>query len=118
MSPTADGAALEFQLRLASADLALFAAASGDRNPLHLDAGFARRTPFGRCIAHGSLVTLALLGSLPADVLAEVRSLRASFTGPVMPDAETVGLAEPLPHGGGWEIRLSGRGKLLARVIA
>ena len=32
-----------------------YAQASGDRNPLHLDANFARTTPFGGIIAHGML---------------------------------------------------------------
>ncbi len=32
-----------------------FADASGDRNPIHLDAEFASRTPFGRPIVHGFL---------------------------------------------------------------
>ncbi|MBU1277229.1 MAG: MaoC family dehydratase [Proteobacteria bacterium] len=37
-------------------DVNLFAEVSGDRNPVHLDEEFARTTPFGRRIAHGSLV--------------------------------------------------------------
>ena len=35
--------------------LALFAGASGDHNPIHLDEEFARSTRFGRRIAHGML---------------------------------------------------------------
>lgn len=35
------------------ADQAAFAALSGDRNPLHLEPEVARRTIFGRCVAHG-----------------------------------------------------------------
>ncbi len=38
-----------------------YAEASGDQNPLHLDAEFAASTQFGGIIAHGML-TLALLG--------------------------------------------------------
>ena len=32
-----------------------FADLSGDHNPLHVDADFARRTPFGQRVAHGML---------------------------------------------------------------
>jgi len=40
---------------ISETDIEAFAALTGDRNPLHLDAVFARRTPFGRPIAHGML---------------------------------------------------------------
>ena len=38
------------------ADVATFAGLSGDFNPLHTDAEFARNTPFGERVAHGMLV--------------------------------------------------------------
>ncbi|MBL8558262.1 MAG: MaoC family dehydratase [Hyphomonadaceae bacterium] len=37
------------------ADIAAFAAVSGDDNPVHLDAAFAATTPFKERIAHGML---------------------------------------------------------------
>ena len=37
-------------------DLALFAAASGDHNPLHLDADVARTAGFDRPVVHGMLI--------------------------------------------------------------
>lgn len=38
------------------ADLVRFAGVSGDFNPLHMDEEFAKTTPFGRRVAHGTLV--------------------------------------------------------------
>jgi acyl dehydratase len=37
-------------------DINLYAAASGDYNPIHIDAEFARKTPAGGTIAHGMLI--------------------------------------------------------------
>jgi len=46
---------------ITEADVVSFAGLSGDYNPLHTDAQFARETPFGERIAHGMLV--AAVGS-------------------------------------------------------
>ncbi len=55
--------------RLEERDLVLFAAVSGDRNPLHLDANYAATTPFNQRIAHGmwtaGLISAALAMELP-----------------------------------------------------
>ena len=37
-------------------DVLTFAALSGDQNPLHMDEAYAKTTPFGKCVVHGSLV--------------------------------------------------------------
>lgn len=54
---------------LTEKELVLFAAVSGDVNPLHLDADFAAGTPFKERIAHGawtsSLISAALAQELP-----------------------------------------------------
>lgn len=47
-------------------DLARYAEASGDSNPLHLDPAFARKAGFEDVIVHGML-TMALLGRLVTD---------------------------------------------------
>lgn len=41
---------------IAEGDVSRFAGISGDFNPLHTDAEFARQTPFGERVAHGMLV--------------------------------------------------------------
>lgn len=41
--------------RVSEENVALFAMATGDTNPIHLDKEYARSTPFKRCIAHGML---------------------------------------------------------------
>ncbi|MBN1966185.1 MAG: MaoC family dehydratase [Anaerolineae bacterium] len=52
-------------------DIAHFAAASGDTNPLHLDEAYAATTIFGRRIAHGmltaSLISAVLANDLPGQ---------------------------------------------------
>ncbi|MFQ5614067.1 MAG: MaoC/PaaZ C-terminal domain-containing protein [Anaerolineae bacterium] len=44
------------------ADVVAFAGLSGDFNPLHTDAEFGKRTPFGERIAHGMLVVSMATG--------------------------------------------------------
>ncbi len=50
-------------------DVQLFAAVSGDRNPVHLDADYAAGTPFKERIAHGmftgALISAAIACTLP-----------------------------------------------------
>ncbi len=50
-------------------DIQLFAAVSGDVNPVHLDPEFAATTPFKECIAHGMLsgaiISAAIAMELP-----------------------------------------------------
>lgn len=63
------GDSATFEKTLTEKELVLFAAVSGDVNPLHLDAEFAKTTMFGEQIAHGmwsgSLISAALATTLP-----------------------------------------------------
>ena len=57
------GDAAEFSKTVTETDIAMFAAISGDFNPVHVDAQYAARTPFGARVAHGPL-TLALCAGI------------------------------------------------------
>jgi acyl dehydratase len=63
------GQTAEYSKTLTEDDLVLFAAVSGDVNPVHLDAGFASNTVFRERIAHGmytgGLISAALAMKLP-----------------------------------------------------
>ena len=66
--PPAVGERATWTRTITAEDVAAFAAISGDRNPLHFDAGFAARTRAGGLIVHGGLTT-ALFNALVAEVL-------------------------------------------------
>lgn len=67
---------------VSAAELALYAAASGDLNPLHLDAEVARAAGFDRPVVHGML-TMAYAGRLLTSRFgpATLRSLSTRFLG-------------------------------------
>lgn len=90
------GQTAEYSKRISAEDIQLFAALSGDVNPIHLDEDYAATTPFGGCIAHGMLsgaiVSAAIAMQLPGPGTIYLgQSLR--FTLPVRPgDTLTVKL--------------------------
>jgi len=63
------GQSTTFRRTIGEREVQLFAAASGDVNPLHLDRAYAAGTPFGEPIAHGilsaSLISAAVALQLP-----------------------------------------------------
>src|SRR5690349_11251642 len=46
----------KFEVTITENDIALFSKLSGDCNPLHMDAAYAKTTEFGRPIAHGAFL--------------------------------------------------------------
>lgn len=77
------------------ADIATFAGLSGDYNPIHTDAEFARDSQFGQRIAHGllgmSVVTglITRLGLFEAGTVALLGIEEWRFKGPVF-DGDTI----------------------------
>jgi 3-hydroxybutyryl-CoA dehydratase len=72
---------------ITEADVASFAALTGDMHPQHTDAVWSAKGPFGARIAHGMLVvsyTLGLLQFDPEGVVALRRIRQATFKRPVM----------------------------------
>lgn len=63
------GQTASFEKSVEERDIQLFAAMSGDRNPVHLDAEYAAGTPFKERIAHGmfsgALISAAVACTLP-----------------------------------------------------
>jgi len=75
--------------RISMDDIRLYAALSGDCNPVHLDDGYAATTQFGRRIAHGMLVASLISATLGNDLpgpgcLYLGQTLK--FLAPVFPD--------------------------------
>src|SRR5438132_9263646 len=58
---------------------------SGDRSPLHADADYARRTPFGEIVVPGMCVVLAALAHVPRGPIARIDG---QFRQPVFVDRE------------------------------
>jgi acyl dehydratase len=56
------GAQASFTKTLGEIDLHGYAGLSGDQHPVHVDAAFARRTPYGTRVAHGAFL-VALMAS-------------------------------------------------------
>ena len=68
-----------------------YARASGDHNPIHLDADFAAESQFGTIVAHGML-TLAFVAQMMSEAFgpawSERGTLKVRFKGPAYPGDE------------------------------
>ncbi|MYV56117.1 SDR family NAD(P)-dependent oxidoreductase, partial [Streptomyces sp. SID3212] len=106
-------AATEF--RITEQDVRCFAAASGDVNPLHTDAGYASRTSFGAPIAHGALVTLHALAALPGRrTPRRITGITARFHAPAYPGQTYRRSAERTEDG--FSVRVTDGSRLLLDV--
>jgi NAD(P)-dependent dehydrogenase (short-subunit alcohol dehydrogenase family) len=86
-------------LRLTRADVELFAAASGDHNPLHVSPAYARTTAFGSPIAHGVLGAIAAATALPDRPRAALRRIALEFPRPLLLDTDyALAVREDGPH--------------------
>jgi acyl dehydratase len=88
VKPPPIGATASITKTIGSAEIAAFAAVSGDVNPMHLSADFAQRTRYGRPIAHGML-TASLISAVIGTELPGPGSIWVSqtlnFLHPVFP---------------------------------
>jgi 3-hydroxybutyryl-CoA dehydratase len=71
------GDAAESRKTISESDVYLFAGISGDFNPLHVDAEYAKTTPFGARVAHGPL-TFSLCAGLLGTELPGVGTIAVS----------------------------------------
>jgi 3-hydroxybutyryl-CoA dehydratase len=62
------GDAAESRKTISESDVYLFAGISGDFNPLHVDAEYAKTTPFGARVAHGPLTFSLCAGLLGTEL--------------------------------------------------
>ncbi len=85
-------------------DIALFSAASGDRNPLHLNEAYARRTYYGQPVVFGCLGAIACLGHIGLPEGLSATSLEANFLRPMF--LGVTYRVERLEKKGRWEARL------------
>lgn len=94
---------------ITEADIVAFAGLSGDYNPIHTDAAFSQRTPYGGRVAHGLLclsVASGLLmqtGILTGTVLAlreihDWKFVKPVFPGDTLHVEMEVGEVRPLPR--------------------
>ncbi|MFH1646459.1 MAG: MaoC family dehydratase [Chloroflexota bacterium] len=86
---------MELKRQVTQERVNLYAAASGDFNPVHIDQEFAKQTPMGGTIAHGMLI-LAYISEFMTNNFGQAwltgGSLNARFKAPARPgDTMTVG---------------------------
>ncbi|WP_255151514.1 MaoC family dehydratase [Halorarius halobius] len=105
--PLEVGDSVRFSKTLTEADVERFALASGDTNPIHLDADWAEETRFEGRIVHGTLVAgvvSAALARLPGGVIYLSQDLE--FQAPVRLGDRVTATVEVVEDVGGGRYRL------------
>jgi phosphate acetyltransferase len=100
------GATASVQRVLTTSDILLFAKVSGDFNPAHLDAAYAKTTRFGEIIAHGmlggALISMVLGTEFPGPgtiyVSQSLRFLRPVHPGDSLTISVTVASLDDVHH--------------------
>ncbi len=91
----------ERRVTITREQIAAYAEASGDHNPIHLDDGFARSVGLPGVIAHGML-QMGLLATVAAEAAGgpkHLRRLLVRFAGMVVPGDTVTFRAEPSGEG-------------------
>ena len=91
----------ERKVRFTREQIATYAEASGDHNPIHLDDDFARSVGLPSLIAHGML-QMGIAATVAAEAAggpANLRRMSVRFAGMVVPGDEVTFSAEPAGDG-------------------
>jgi acyl dehydratase len=91
----------ELTVTFTKEQIAAYAEASGDHNPIHLDDDFARNVGLPGVIAHGML-QMGLMATVAADAAGggtRLRRLSCRFAGMVVPGDTVTFTAEPAGNG-------------------
>jgi acyl dehydratase len=91
----------ELTVTFTKEQIAAYAEASGDHNPIHLDDDFARKVGLPGVIAHGML-QMGLMATVAADAAGggtRLRRLSCRFAGMVVPGDKVTFTAEPAGNG-------------------
>lgn len=99
-------------------DLTLYAKASGDTNPLHLELEFARKAGFDNLVVHGML-GMAHMGRLLTNTFpaASIKSFSARFSAVILAGEQVRYQATLVEHGDGFYM-LSLEATTAAGVVA
>ena len=86
------GASASYTTKVTQEDIATFSDVTGDRNPLHTDAEYAKRTRFKQPIAHGMFgagaISAAIGTRLAPGAVCIYLSQNLQFRAPVLPGDE------------------------------